>query len=241
MIRVERQAGWIIHRRPWRESSLLIEMFTPDHGRVGLVARGARSERSAWRGLSEPFRPLEASWTRRGEMGTVSGLEQVGPACALSGRGLFCGLYANELVLRLIGRDDPHPEVHDAYGRLLGALAAAREAQSLLLRRFELALLTGMGVAPDLDRDAASGEPIRPDRLYHLRPEIGLVAVERPGRAVFAGTVIEALRRGDTDDRETARAMRELMRLLIDEQLDGRPLAARRLLSGAANRIDQGG
>jgi len=240
MIRVERQAGWVIHRRPWRESSLLIEMFTPDHGRVGLVARGARATRSAWRGLAEPFRPLEVSWSRRGEMGTVSGLDQVGPACALNGRALFCGLYANELVLRLVGRDDPHPEVYRAYGQLLAGLAAAREAQSLLLRRFELALLTGMGVAPDLEYDAASGEPIRRDRLYHLRPEIGLVGVERAGRAVFRGAAIEALRRGETDDRETARAMRELMRILIDEQLDGRPIAARRLLSGAATLTKQG-
>jgi len=235
MSRIEQQAGWVVHRRPWRESSLLIEFFAREHGRIGLVAKGARSARSAWRGLAEPFMPLVASWSRRGEMGTLTALEPSGPRCELSGRALWCGLYVNELLLRLLERDDPHPEVFDACGVVLGGLAVGDEPQSLLLRRFELALLRAMGVAPDFRFDAATGEAIAPDGLYHLQPEAGFVPVDRPGTDVFQGSVIQALEVGVTDNRETALQMRELMRLLIDYHLAGRELASRRLLAGAGN------
>lgn len=234
--RIEQQPGWVIHRRPWRESSLLVEFFARESGRVGLVARAARSRRSAWRGLVEPFIPLQASWSRRGEMGTLTGLDQAGPAHTLRGRALWCGLYVNELLLRLLERDDPHPEVHDACGRVLAGLADDRQPQSLLLRRFELALLTGMGVAPDFALDAASGEPIEAEGLYHLEPEVGFMAADRPGAGVYRGTVVQAAGRGFTSERDIARGMRELMRSLIDHQLDGRPLASRRLLAGQGDK-----
>jgi DNA repair protein RecO (recombination protein O) len=238
--RTELQPGWIIHRRPWRESSLLIEFFSREHGRVGLVAKGARAARSAWRGLAEPFVPLTASWTRRGEMGTLVALEPAGTRRVLAGRALWCGLYVNELLLRLLERDDPHPEVFDACDIVLAGLAAGEEAQSLLLRRFERALLEGMGVAPDFRFDAGTGEPIRPDGLYHLQPELGFVPVARPGAGVFGGAAILALEAGATDDRDTAREMREIMRQLIDRQLGGRELGSRRLLAGAARNHEGG-
>lgn len=233
MSRIEGQAGWVLHRRPWRETSLLIEYFGREAGRVGLVARGARAPRSIWRGLAEPFSPLTASWTRRGEMGTLTALESAGSRRALGGRVLWCGLYANELVLRLLGRDDPHPEVFDAYASLIDGLAAATGAESTLLRRFELALLTGMGVAPDLARESPGGDTIRAEGLYYLDPEAGFAAVDRPGEGVFAGAVIRALAAGVAPDRETARQARLLMRRLIDHQLGGRPLETRKLFETA--------
>jgi DNA repair protein RecO (recombination protein O) len=238
--RVEQQPGWVVHRRPWRESSLLIEFFSREYGRVGLVAKGARSARSPWRGLAEPFTPLIAAWSRRGDMGTLVSLEPAGPRCELPGRALWCGLYVNELLLRLLGRDDPHPEVFDACTRVLEGLADARAPQSLLLRRFERALLQGMGVAPDFDHDAAEGEPIEPGALYHLQPEAGFLPADRYGPGVFTGKAISALASGETDERETAREMRQLMRMLIDHQLGGRELASRGLLAGST-RHSKGG
>ncbi|WP_376696447.1 DNA repair protein RecO [Wenzhouxiangella sp. EGI_FJ10305] len=233
MNRIEEQPGWVIHRRPWRESSLLIEFFAREYGRVGLVAKGARSARSVWRGLAEPFVPLAASWSRRGEMGTLTSLDSTGPSFRLTGRALWCGLYVNELLLRLLERDDPHPRVFDACSSVLAGLGSGEVPQSLLLRRFELALLRGMGVAPDFGWDAA-GEVIATDGLYHLQPESGFVPADRAGPGVFSGAAIHALEAGTTEDRETAREMRELMRQLIDHQLAGRELASRRLLTGAA-------
>lgn len=240
MARIEPQAGWVVHRRPWRESSLLIEFFTREYGRLGLVARAARSARSAWRGLAEPFIPLSAGWSRRGEMGTLTALEAAGSRHVLGGRALYCGLYANELLLRLLGRDDPHPEVFDAYGELLLGLSGRAMAQSLLLRRFELALLTGMGVAPDLETDALSGEPIVAGGRYHLQPEAGFAAAPPSTRNAWSGASIQALARGYTDDRDRAREMREIMRTLIDQQLGGRELASRRLLAGAGTHVKGG-
>ncbi|WP_181918844.1 DNA repair protein RecO [Wenzhouxiangella sediminis] len=240
MSRVEHQPGWVVHRRPWRETSLLVEFFAREHGRIGLVAKGARSARSPWRGLAEPFVPLSASWSRRGEMGTLTGLEPAGDRHALAGRALWCGLYVNELLLRLLERDDPHPTVFDACEAVFRGLAGGDEPQSMLLRRFELALLSGMGVAPDFDFDAAGGDAIRPDGLYHLQPEVGFVPVERGGAGVFRGAAIRALAAGSTDQRETAREMRELMRTLIDHHLAGRELATRRLLAGAKGKSTGG-
>jgi DNA repair protein RecO (recombination protein O) len=238
--RADLQPGWVVHRRPWRESSLLIEFFAREHGRIGLVARGARSARSAWRGLVEPFTPLAASWTRRGEMATLTGLEPMGARCALTGRALWCGLYVNELLLKLLERDDPHPEVFDACLDVFAGLAESDGSQALLLRRFEMALLLGMGVAPDFEFDAATGQAIDPRGMYHLQPEVGFQPVNQGGADVFAGSAIRALAAGHTDDRDTAREMREIMRRLIDHQLGGRTLDSRRLLAGANHQISRG-
>ncbi|QKK03316.1 MAG: DNA repair protein RecO [Pseudomonadota bacterium] len=235
MSRIEEEPGWILHRRPWRETSLLIEYLGRDAGRVGLVARGARAPRSAWRGLAEPFSPLSAAWTRRGEMGTLVTLESAGRRLVLAGRALWCGLYANELVLRLLPRDDPHTAIHDDYSRLIGALAAGEQAQSILLRRFELDLLTALGVAPDLQYEAVSGAEIRGSDLYRLDPEGGLIRVDRPGRSVFSGAVIQALRDGTGRDLDDMRQARMFMRELIDYHLGGRPLETRRLFRGEPN------
>lgn len=229
MTRVEGQPGWVLHRRPWGESSFLIEFFSRDHGRIGLVGKGARSARSQWRGLVEPFCPLSASWTRRGEMGTLIMLEPAGSRCVLEGRALWCGLYANELLIRLVARDDPAPPLFEAYSSLLPRLADPAD-QARTLRRFELVLLESMGIAPDLASDADAGEPIRSDRLYHLDPDVGLVPVDRPARSVFRGSVIRGLLSDSLESAEDARMARSLTRILIEHQLDGRPLQTRRLL-----------
>lgn len=229
MIRVEAQPGWVLHRRPWGESSFLIEFFSRDYGRIGLVGKGARSARSKWRGLVEPFCLLSASWTRRGEMGTLTMLEPADSRCFLEGRALWCGLYANELLIRLVARDDPAPTLFETYSSLLPRLADRAE-QARALRRFELVLLESMGIAPDLAHDAEASKPIRPNRLYHLDPDVGLVSVDRPGRSVFRGSVIQRLLNDRLESAEDARVARSLTRMLIEHQLDGRPLQTRRLL-----------
>lgn len=228
MTRSESQNGWVLHRRPWRESSLLVEYFSEQQGRVGLVARAARSARSPWRGLVEPFCLLTASWTRRGEMGTLTDLEAAGNRHVLSGRTLWCGLYANELIMKLIARDDPAPEVFVAYGDLLLRLGAGQPMANAV-RRFELQVLAGIGVAPDLMHDAVTGEPIRCQSLYDLDPELGFVQTERQGAGIFSGEVILGLANGQLDEPAAARSGRHLMRQLIDHQLAGRRLETRRL------------
>lgn len=222
------QHCWILHRRPWRESSLLLELFSLEHGRVGLVARGLRAERSPWRGLGEPFQPLEAGWTRRGELGSLTALEAAGARVGLIGRALWCGLYANELILSLIGRDEPVPALLAAYAELLERLPDDRQ-QGDALRRFELALLDGLGVAPDFALAAGHGEPIHPDGHYRLEPESGFVPVSASGRGVYSGRAILELAGVGASDADCRRQGRDITRTLIDHQLGGRILKTREL------------
>lgn len=228
MARAVSQHCWILHRRAWRETSLLIELFSQEHGRVGLVARGARGPRSPWRGLGEPFVPLQSEWLRRGEMGTLVRLEQADARPVLRGRALWCGLYANELLLRLTGRDEPLPELFSAYSELLYTLGADCGSGGPL-RVFELALLSALGVAPDFQCEADSGQPIHPDVHYRLDPESGFIAADARAQSVYAGAAILALGQGRPVAGEHQRQARELTRCLIDHQLDGRVLKTREL------------
>jgi len=212
----------VLHRRPWRDTSLIIELLSAGHGRIAGVARGARSAKSAFFGLTEPFRRLEASWTRRGEMATLTGLEPTERTARLTGRAMWCGLYANELLLRLTPRDDPDPEIFAAYGRLLGELAAAKR-QSHALRRFEMSLLNALGVAPDLAVDSRTGDPVGAHELYCVDPLRGPVAAagQRDG---VRGSALLALADGRAPDAADERAALGVMRELIEYQLDGRKL-----------------
>ena len=228
MSRFSSESCWILHRRPWRESSLLIELFSREHGRVGLVARGARGARSAWRGLGEPFQPLTASWVRRGELGSLSELESAGARRVLSGRSLWSALYANELLLKLLGREEPVPQAFFAYEHLLSELEQP-DALAPALRRFEMSLLAALGVAPDLDFEALGGEPISANGRYRLDPEAGFHPVAAPGRQVYSGRAILCLAGDQAGDSALQREMRDITRVLIDHQLGGRSLKTREL------------
>ncbi len=228
-MKIADQACWVLHRRPWRESSLLIELFSRDHGRLGVVARGARGARSTWRGIVEPFSPLIAAWTRRGEMATLTGLEPSAKRIGLRDQALWCGLYLNELVLTLIGRDDPVPVLFESYGQALQSLEDPA-TRNLALRRFEIDLLSALGVLPDLEHDARTGSAISPDGLYHIDPESGLVAVAKAGQGVVSGRAVLLLTGHSDGDRETRKQARLLTRRLIDHQLAGKVLKTRELM-----------
>ena len=219
---------WVLHRRPWRESSLLIDLLSVDHGRLAVVAKGARGARSPWRGLAEPFMPLRADWSKRGEMGTLVGLEADGARFLLQGRQLWCGLYANELLIRLLGRDDPCPDIHGAYGRLLLDLRSAA-SQAASLRRFEIALLGDLGVVPDLLYEASSGDAVVPEGRYYLEPESGVLHAHESVRHSVSGRGLLVLAGQLAPDPASAAEARQIARRLIDHQLAGQPLKTREL------------
>jgi DNA repair protein RecO (recombination protein O) len=228
--RVTLEPTYILHGRPYGESSALLEVFARDHGRLGLVARGARGSRSRWKNMLQPFRPLLLSWSLRGELGTLTGAEQVASPPAMAGDPLFCGLYANELLMRFLHRADPHPDLFAHYGAMLAGLAAGRSPQPIL-RIFEHRLLHAAGFGLQLDREADSGREIRADAWYLYVPESGPVRREPSSgdpEELVSGAALLALKSGDLDTRHL-RELKTLMRKLIRHHLGDRAILSQQL------------
>ncbi len=228
--RVDHELGYVLHTYPYKETSLIVEAFTRGHGRVAVLARGARRPRSAMRGVLLSFHALRLGWSGAGELATLMQTEWAGGAQLLGGRGLMCGFYLNELLLRLLPREDPHEGLFDAYGESLQQLAAGGDLPAAL-RAFEKRLLAELGYAPLLDRDAAS-RPIDPAQRYVYEPERGPVPANgaRDGDLVVRGQTLLDLAAGDYARPETREEARALMRALIGERLHGQVLHTRSVL-----------
>ncbi len=227
--RVEHEPGYVLHAYPYMETSLVVEAFTRGFGRLGLVARGARRPRSALRGVLLAFHPLRLSWSGSAELGTLVRAEWGGGQPALAAAGLICGFYVNELLLRLLPREDPHERLFDAYTVCIARLAG-REAQAGVLRAFERALLTELGYAPLLDREAAGGAPIDPGGRYAYEPDRGPVAARNGAHETYGGRTLLDMARDDYARAETREEARRLMRVLIGERLGGQALHTRAIL-----------
>lgn len=229
MLRVELEPGFVLHHRPFRDTSLLLEVLSQAHGRVGLVARGARGSRSRLRPLLQPFRPLLLSWQLRGELGTLSGAEPDGPALPLpAGEALLALYYVNELLLRLTARVDPHPGLFAAYREALDKLRAGGPPAPAL-RRFEKLLLDVLGYGPDLDFDHA-GQPLVAERSYRYHPGGGLTPCAEDAEGALLGSSLLGLAAGELADGRALADARRLLRAALDVHLDGRPLKTRELL-----------
>jgi len=170
--RVELEPAFVLHHRAYRETSLIIEAFGRDTGRVGLIAKGARRPKSALRGLLQSFRPLLLSWLDSGELGLLTGAEPDGYARSLAGKALFSGFYMNELLMRLMHRHDPHPELLHHYRNAIDALRHGQRNEAVL-RIFEKQMLESIGYGLVLDRDFESGEPIHGDCAYRYQTDRG--------------------------------------------------------------------
>jgi len=233
--RAEHEPGYVLHAYPYSESSLIVEAFTRGFGRVGLVARGARRPRSALRGVLLAFHPLRLSWSASTELGTLLSAEWGGGLASLSGIGLMCGFYINELLLRLLPRDDPHEALFDAYGDALAQLASSAPkatAHSAILRGFERRMLAELGYAPVLDRDAANGARIEAEKHYAYEAERGPVESRRvDGDSVISGRTLLDMAADNYENPRTREEARRLMRALIAERLGGHALHTRAVLS----------
>lgn len=236
--RIDCQPAYLLHSRPYRNTSLIIEVFSRDHGRVGLVARGARSARSRWAAVLMPFRRVLLSWQGRGELKTVTAAETDDAPCWLQGNALISGLYGNELLLRLLHRDDPHPDLLAYYEHLLYALrqaqgSAQNGADTLepVLRRFEKYLLQELGYGLLLEHDARNGEPVLTDRHYTYSPDEGPVLCLQANTSAFviSGRTLLALAHDAALDPQGRREAKQLMRLALRQHLGERPLHSRRL------------
>lgn len=242
--RVELAEAWVLHSRPFRETSLVVEAFAREHGRIGLVARGGRRPRSPLGLAAQPFRRLLLSWGGRGDLATLHRVE-----CAMEesadreappragkipqGASLLPAMYLNELLLKLTRREDPHPELFDHYCVALAGLSGSRPIEAVL-RRFELSLLASLGLGLDLERDA-EGRPLVPDAAYCYRMEEGpqaLPAGTPTGKAMnFSGAELLGMAGGKWGSRDIRMAARRLLRAAIDFYLEGRPLNTRRVFA----------
>jgi len=229
-MRVALEPSYVLHSRPYQESSLLIEALCRSHGRVGLVARGARSAKSRWKSILQPFRPLLLSWSQRGELGTLTSADQVASPPPLIGEALFCGLYANELTTRFLHRSDPHIEVFDRYRELVAALAAGHSSQPVL-RMYEMQLLQSAGFGLQLEYEHGSFDPIDEDGWYSYVPESGPERREYPAENagdLVSGSALLALKSGSIEDRHL-KELKTLMRSLIRFYLGNKPLNSQSL------------
>jgi len=229
--RNEHEPAFVLHAYPYKETSLIVEAFTRRFGRVGLLARGARRPRSAMRGVLLAFHPLRMTWSASAELGTLMSAEWGGGQPSLSGIGLMCGFYINELLLRLLPRDDPHEALFDAYGMALTRLSAG-EAQAAVLRSFERRMLAELGYAPVLDRDASNGAQIDAAKHYAYEAERGPVETRRSdGDSVISGRTLLDMAADDYGSPRTREEARRLMRTLIAERLGGQALHTRSVLA----------
>ena len=229
--RVSQQSAYILHTRAYRETSLLVDLFTREYGRFTLIAKGCKRKSSRSAGLFFPFRPLLVSWAGRGELPILTGIEQRRHHPLPGLEAQQAGFYVNELLLKLLHRHDPHEALFDRYGELVGALADGPGVAGHL-RLFEKHLLGEIGFGLVLDHDVETGEEIRPGTLYHYYPERGPVAADNGSERAIPGEVLIALRTGNFPTADLHRPARNLTRSLIDIQLGGRGLRSRRISQG---------
>jgi DNA repair protein RecO (recombination protein O) len=227
--RADHQPAYVLHTYPYKETSLIVEAFTRGFGRVALLARGARRPRSAMRGVLLAFHPLRLGWSASAELGNLIAAEWSGALQPLAGKALMCGFYLNELLLRLLPRDDPHEALFDAYTEAIGGLSTGAHAP--VLRAFEKRLLAELGYAPLLDREAASGMPIDPAQRYVYEPDRGPMPTRNSHSELsVSGQTLLDLARDEYNRPETRDEARVLLRTLIGQRLHGQVLHTRAVL-----------
>ncbi len=218
----------ILHHRDYRETSLLLEAFSAEQGRLSLLAKGAKRGRNAGSHTLQAFVPLRLSWTGRGELPVLTAAETNGDAISLNGTALYCGFYMNELLLRLLPPHDPYPEIFQLYLDSLRRLAVTGQYEQVL-RGFEVGLLEHIGYGLSLEQEAGSGHPIDPDQTYEYLIDQGPVATHHPGANSIHGSTLLGLRRDNLDNPGARLEAKRLMRRVIDHYLDGRALKSRDL------------
>ncbi len=221
--------AYILHRRPYSNTSLLLELFAPELGRLPALAKGAVAPRRSQSALLQPFQPLLIRLGGGGEVKTLIHSEADRAALPLRARRLYCGFYLNELLVRLLPRHDPHPPLYHHYASALQQLVE-QEALEPTLRRFEMILLQQLGYAPTFDRLLGSQEPLQAESWYHYSIEEGALPTTADRPAAVRGRTLLALAGGRRElGREERQQARQLMRTLLQHYLGERPLKSREL------------
>lgn len=228
--RVQQEPAYILHHRPFSDSSQILDIVTRDHGRIALVARGSRGAKSRLAGVLRPFLPLRVSWVAKSDLGTLIGAEAAGAPAGVMGDAMLSAYYVNELLLNFLHRFDPQPEIFALYKNVLDALVRTHSVAASL-RSFELELLSLLGYAVNLDHFRDSDEKLEPLQNYEYQMERGPVAVDRPdGVMIFSGAELSAIARQDFAKDDVLRAANRLLRQVISFHLGGKELKSRKVL-----------
>lgn len=230
--RQDNQPVYVLHTYPFKETSLVVELFSREFGRVAVVAKGARRPRSAMRGMLQSFQPLTATWSGKLELKTLHSLEWGSGLLLLNGEALMCGFYLNELLLRLLPREDSHGLLFDYYAQTLRILATDKN-YATTLRCFELKMLQEMGYAVPLNQDA-NDQPVVADRAYFYIAEVGAshqhAQFNQQNGVQLSGKTLLDMANDDYSDAQTQQQSKQLMRVLLAHYLGDKPLYTRQLL-----------
>lgn len=227
-MRIHDEPAFVLHTTAWRETSLIVELLTRHHGRIACVAKGAKRPRSALRGVLHAFQPLHVGFAGQHELRTLTSAEWLGGMGSPQGEGLLCAFYLNELLVKLLPRDDAHPALFDAYAQALVSLGLGGPPEACL-RRFEWQLLREIGYALDLQRDA-DNQPVRADRRYSLMPGRGFLATDADEPTLFQGRTLLDMADERYDSASTLIQAKRLTRTLLARHLDGQTLKTRQIL-----------
>ncbi|WP_323644530.1 DNA repair protein RecO [Pectobacterium versatile] len=223
------QRAFVLHGRPYSETSLLLDLFSESDGRVRVLAKGARARRSSLKGCLQPFTPLLVRWSGRGEVKTLRSAEPVSLALPLTGSMLYSGLYVNELLSRVLEHETNYSALFFDYLHCLQHLAAQDASPEPALRRFELALLGYLGYGVDFLHCAGSGEPVADTMTYQYREEKGFIASLVVDNKSFTGHELRSLASREFPDVGTLKAAKRFTRIALKPYLGGKPLKSREL------------
>ena len=222
--RVALEAAFVLHHRPFRNTSQLLDCLTENYGLVRLIARGSRRARTGSRAVLQPFVPLRVSWVSRSDLGRLTSVEGVTHLFEFPAERSLAGFYMNELTLRLLHRGDPNQTVFSCYSDALLELASG-PVVARTLRVYETRLLKALGYGLNLEKDVSTGHLLEPDGVYAFDPDQGARAVSRPaGELTFLGAHLISLRDEELADADSLRSAKRLLRSALERHLDGRPL-----------------
>lgn len=227
-MRILLQPAFILHHRPYRETSALLDVLTADYGRIALVAKGIHTSRSRLRPIIQPFTPLLVSWGGKGELMTMHSAEANGAPLMLKGNCLLSGFYLNELLVKVLQKQDPHPRLYTIYHHTLLELQGSNLRQNSL-RLFEKNLLAELGYGLQLTHDFRTGTAITEEGFYHYYPEHGFEQVAESSKMTFTGKSLLALANEQLDAPEILLEIKRLMRLALASLLGYQPLQSRKL------------
>jgi len=221
--------AFILHSRSYRESSLIVDLFTREHGRVSVVAKGAKKSKRSLLGVLQPFTPVLVSWTGKSELHTLTNVELNGVFKYLYGTNLLCGYYVNELILRFLHKEDPYEILYAAYSKVISSLRKTKNIEPTL-RQFECILFQELGYGLNLTSDLQTGNKVEALKYYYFDIESGPSLEQMSEMNVtVSGETLLSLENNNLVDKKTLSESKKLMRYIINYHLGGKPLKTHQL------------